>query len=47
MDSINRSTDLLSGDSDLEHLYTFEKFPVFMGCVEHDATQDLLEEKLA
>ena len=46
MDSINRSTDLLSGDSDLEHLYTFEKFPVFMGCVEHDATQDLLVDSI-
>jgi 2-polyprenyl-3-methyl-5-hydroxy-6-metoxy-1,4-benzoquinol methylase len=46
MNLINRSTDLLSGDSDLEHLHTFPKFPVFMGCVEHDANQDLLVDSI-
>jgi len=46
MDLINRNIDLLSGDSDLEHLHTFTKFPVFMGCVEHNADQDLLVDSI-
>jgi hypothetical protein len=40
---ISRDTDVVNGVEDLEHLYTFEKFPVFMGCVNHPIQDDLLE----
>ena len=38
-----RDNDVVNGIDDLEHLYTFEKFPVFMGCVNHPKEDDLLE----
>lgn len=30
---INRNYDLVYGNNDLELLYTYKKFPVFMGCI--------------
>ncbi len=41
--NISRDNDVVLGGEDLEHLYTFEKFPVFMGCVIHSIDDDLLE----
>lgn len=41
---ILRDSDVVNGTNDLEHLYTFNNFPVFMGCVEHDLKDDLLED---
>lgn len=36
-----RNADIVSGNSDLEPLYTFSDFPVFMGCVDTPASQDI------
>lgn len=41
MELIKRNHCVISGNDDLEHLYTFEDFPVFMGCVEHSLEKDL------
>jgi SAM-dependent methyltransferase len=38
---IYRNNDVISGSEDLEHLYTFENFPVFMGCTDQDPSEDL------
>lgn len=40
---IDRENDVVLGESDLEHLYTFENFPVFMGCVNTPQQEDLME----
>lgn len=34
MKQIIRDNCIISGNNDLEHLYTFNKFPIFMGCVD-------------
>jgi hypothetical protein len=36
-----RSHCAITGTGDLEHLYSFEKFPVFMGCADGAQTDDL------
>ena len=41
MELINREECIFSGAKDLEHLYTFHDFPVFMGCVETPPEDDL------
>jgi len=41
MNSLVRSQDIVSGSDDLEHLYTFKQFPVFMGSVTQPVDQDL------
>ena len=41
MDLIERNHCVISGEEDLELLHSFKKFPVFMGCVEHPAEDDL------
>jgi hypothetical protein len=38
---IFRNRDVLYGADDLEHLYTFKNFPVFMGCTDQDPAMDL------
>lgn len=39
---IDRSQSIITGKKNLEHLYTFKNFPVFMGCVENlDGGKDL------
>lgn len=42
MNVIQRKKDLILGGEDLEHLHTFGNFPVFMGCVDHERSKDLL-----
>ena len=39
--NIERSYDVMSGAQDLEHLYTFRNFPIFMGCTDVHPDQDL------
>jgi SAM-dependent methyltransferase len=39
---INREKSCITGNSDLEHLYTFKDFPIFMGCTEMGAEKDIL-----
>ena len=38
---IYRNHNVLNDQDDLEHLYTFESFPVFMGCTASDNSHDL------
>lgn len=46
MDLIERKFCVISGKNDLEHLYSFEKFPVFMGCVNHGLETDISEDMI-
>ena len=46
MELIKRKSDILFGDANTEHLYTFKDFPVFMGCVEHPKEEDLLADSI-
>lgn len=41
MNLIDRSFDIVSNNNDLETLYTFKNFPVYMGCTDQDISQDL------
>lgn len=44
MEYIERTKSLLTGKKNLEHLYTFKDFPVFMGCVDTPRDADLLAD---
>jgi len=46
MQYIERKVSLLTKEDSLEHLYTFEKFPVFMGCVDGSPKNDLAEDEI-
>lgn len=41
MELIERSHCVISGREDLELLYSFKGFPVFMGCVDHSREEDI------
>jgi hypothetical protein len=41
MSQLERNQCAVSGAKDLEHLYTFKDFPVFMGCVDRSEGMDL------
>lgn len=41
MQTLNRDYCVFTGAKDLELLYSFKDFPVFMGCVEHEPQQDI------
>ncbi len=41
MELIERNHCVISGKEDLELLYSFKDFPVFMGCVDHSPEEDL------
>ena len=43
---IQRTEDILSGESETEHLHTLSDFPVFMGCVDHPQSDDLLADSV-
>lgn len=44
MNYINRNKDVILGNNDLEDLYTFKSFPVFMGCIDKDISNDILAD---
>jgi hypothetical protein len=44
MNLMSRNHCVVSGREDLELLYRFERFPVFMGCVEQPPTADVFAE---
>jgi hypothetical protein len=44
MDYIDRNKSLITGKNNLEHLYTFKDFPVFMGCVDNPLEKDYLAD---
>ena len=41
MNKIYRNNDVVLGGFDLEDLYTFKNFPVFMGCTEQATADDI------
>ena len=41
MELIERNHCVISGNEDLELLYSFKDFPVFMGCVDHPPEEDI------
>lgn len=41
---ILRNQDVISGNCDLEHLYTIKDFPVFMGCVDQPQDSDVVAD---
>jgi 2-polyprenyl-3-methyl-5-hydroxy-6-metoxy-1,4-benzoquinol methylase len=41
MKLIDRKNCVLTNENDLQHLYTFKKFPIFMGCTENDIDTDI------
>lgn len=41
MTPIYRNFNIINGQEDLEHLHTFESFPVFMGCTTDDISTDI------
>lgn len=43
---INRDKSVLTGKYNLEHLYTMRNFPVFMGCVDTSAEDDLVADMI-
>ena len=43
MSNLNRDFCVFSGNRDLEMLYSFEKFPVFMGCVDTPPADDIFK----
>jgi 2-polyprenyl-3-methyl-5-hydroxy-6-metoxy-1,4-benzoquinol methylase len=44
MNNIERNRDVVFNNPDLEDLYTFKNFPVFMGCTDEDETFDVLSD---
>jgi hypothetical protein len=44
MKTIDRNYDIATGADDLEHLYTFKNFPVFMGCVDQPQSEDAVSD---
>jgi 2-polyprenyl-3-methyl-5-hydroxy-6-metoxy-1,4-benzoquinol methylase len=44
METIIRNKDVIFGNEDLEHLYTFKSFPVFMGCTDEPQEKDVLAD---
>lgn len=42
--NIIRNNDVITGNEDLEHLFTFDRFPVFMGCTNAPRSQDVAED---
>ena len=44
MNKIDRSLDVINSTDDLEHLYTFKDFPVFMGCTDAAKETDILTD---
>lgn len=43
-DYTTRDKSLLTGKKNLEHLYTFKDFPVFMGCVDTPQSNDIVAD---
>jgi len=41
---INRENSCVTGNSHLEHLYTFKDFPIYMGCTDRESVNDLFAD---
>ena len=44
MKNIKRNKDVINGCEDLEYLYKFDSFPVFMGCMDQPREEDILAD---
>lgn len=44
MNKITRNYDIISKEQDLEHIYSFKQFPVFMGCVNQPQSEDIVSD---
>lgn len=44
MNLLERTSDVITGDTNMEDLHTIPDFPVFMGCVDHPEEQDIVAE---
>jgi 2-polyprenyl-3-methyl-5-hydroxy-6-metoxy-1,4-benzoquinol methylase len=44
MNPILRNQDVVTGNEDLDLMYSFKNFPVFMGCVDQPKEQDLVSD---
>ena len=44
MQNIERNKNVINGHEDLEYLYTFNNFPVFMGCMDQPKKDDILAD---
>lgn len=44
MNYIRRDRDIITGKEDLEEIYTFKNFPVFMGCTNQPREKDLVAD---
>lgn len=44
MNYIKREQCVITGEKDLESLYSLPKFPVFIGCTDQDKEQDLFAD---
>ncbi len=41
---ISRTNSCVTGNTDLEHLYTFKDFPIYMGCTDKEISNDLFAD---
>jgi len=44
MELIERKLDIITGSTNIEDLHSMNDFPVFMGCVEHSESEDIVAE---
>ena len=44
MKLLERNLDLVTGSSNMEDLHSMQNFPVFMGCVDHPESDDIVAE---
>lgn len=44
MKLLERNLDLLTGSSNMEDLHSMRNFPIFMGCVEHSESEDIVAD---
>ena len=45
MEIIKRNQCLITGNTDIEHIYTFKHFPIYMGCTDElDSSLDLFAD---
>ena len=44
MQTIERTFDVVTGDTNMEDLHSMQDFPIFMGCVEHTEEKDIFSE---
>lgn len=44
MDMIQRNKDVVLGSEDLEDIYSFKNFPIYMGCTDEDESNDVFSD---